>query len=60
MSFVIVPNVVSDAINAALDMALEEFPEAATDREFFYQALLAHFDQYGEIPDFTLQKEAGK
>jgi hypothetical protein len=53
---VIVPNYVSDAINAAIDKALLDLPEAEKDREHFYDVLLAHFNDHGVIPEFTLHK----
>ena len=52
---VIVPNEVSDAIDAALDKALAVVPDAAKDRNYFYQVLLDHFDKYGEVPEFSLE-----
>jgi hypothetical protein len=58
MSFVIVPNVLRDAINAKLDAAYVMFPDAAADRDIHYQALLDAFNQTGAIPDFTLEKRA--
>lgn len=53
---VIVPNCLRDAINAKLDKAIEACPEAAKDREQLYDRLLAYFDEYGVVPDFTIQK----
>ena len=52
----IVPNWLSASINRALDVALAECPEAAPDRELFYEKLLAYFNEYGKIPDFALAK----
>ena len=56
MRLVIVPKHVSDAIDAAIDKVLAEVPDAAGDRSYFYQVLLDHFDQHGEVPEFTLEK----
>lgn len=55
MSIVIVPNVLRDAINAKLDTALTQCPEAAIERGLFYNELLAYFYKHGEIPDFTIE-----
>lgn len=56
MRTVIVPNFVSDAINAKLDAAFAKVPDAAKDREALYQHLLAYFGEHGVVPDFELQK----
>lgn len=57
MTFVIVPNALRDAINAAIDKALEQAPNAAPDRDIFYQTLLEYFDLHGELPEFNLVKK---
>lgn len=57
---VIVPNCLRDAINAKLDKAIEACPEAAKDREYFYDQLLAYFDEHGEVPDFNISKNPNK
>lgn len=54
---VIVPDWLREAIYAKIDKALIECPDAAVDRELFYQQLLAHFNEHGEIPDFNLEKK---
>lgn len=54
--FVIVPNVLSDAINAAIDKALLDCPEAAGEREIFYSQLLGYYNEHGVIPPFTIGK----
>jgi len=51
----IVPNFVRDTINAKLDKAYATSPGAEIDRQLHYNALLAYFDEHGEIPDFKLQ-----
>ena len=56
MSYVIVSNALSDAINAKLDMAYQDQPEAAVDRDLHYRALLEYFDDHGEIPEFQIAK----
>ena len=56
MDLVIVPNALSDAINAKLDMAYQDLPEAAVDRDSHYRALLEYFDDHGEIPEFQITK----
>ena len=50
----IVPNVLRDAINAKLDEAFGTHPDAAPDREIFYDALVQHYYLYGVIPEFDL------
>ena len=58
MSMVIVPNSLRDEINAKLDAAYVEFPDAAVDREIHYHELLRLFDENGRIPEFTLAKDS--
>lgn len=55
MSYVIVPNYISDAIYAKVDAAIANAPDAAPDREYFYGLLLKYFDEHGSIPDFELK-----
>ena len=57
MELVIVPNSLRDAINRKIDIALKGCPEAEVERDQFYERLLTYFDEYGVIPDFTLQKK---
>ena len=56
MPLVIVPNYIADAINAKLDTAIANVPDAAKDREHLYSQLIAYFDEHGTVPDFTLGK----
>ncbi len=51
---VIVPNTLRDAINAKLDAALLACPEAAAERENFYTALVAYFNEHGVLPDIAI------
>ena len=60
MSIAIVPNVLSDAINRKLDEAFKACPDAEKERESLFGKLLAYFDEYGELPDFTLTKKDGE
>jgi hypothetical protein len=56
---VIIPNHVHDAINAKLDELLALVPDAAQDRDIFYDALLEYFDNHGVIPtNVSLVKKA--
>lgn len=55
MRVVLVPNELREEIYRRVDEALKEHPAAVTDREHFYNALLAHFDEHGEIPEFSIQ-----
>lgn len=57
MRYVIVPDALSEAINAKLDAAIADCPSAAADREHFYNELLVYFDEHGEIPEFTLERK---
>ena len=51
--FVIVPNYVSDAINAKIDIFLAEYPEATHAREDIYDSMLEAFYVHGVIADIT-------
>lgn len=52
-----VPNKVRDAINASLDVALKQWPDAtAHDRRVLYQEVLDYYDKHGVIPDFEIVK----
>lgn len=53
---VIVPDSLRAAIDAKLDAAYAEVPEAAVDREEHYSVLLGYFYEHGRLPDFSLQK----
>lgn len=57
MSFVIIPNDLRDQIYAAIDAQLQFVPEAKPDREHFYQTLLNHYNEFGVIPEFSLEKK---
>ena len=60
MSFVIVPNEISDAIYAKLDPQLEKYPHLKVNREEIYHRILAYYDEHGKIPDFDIKpSEAG-
>lgn len=56
MPILIVPDFVHDAINSALDKAIQDEPEAEKDREHLYSQLLTFFDAQGFVPQFTLRK----
>lgn len=58
MRLVIVPNALSDAIHAAINKALDGRPCEPEEREDIYAAILAHYDEHGVIPDFTLTAKA--
>lgn len=53
--FYIVPDALYNAIQKRLDAAFEKCPEAEKDREALYHQLLEAFNQYGSIPEFTLE-----
>ena len=52
--FVIVPDALADTINAKLDEAFKDCPDAERDREHLYSQLLTHFDEFGVVPEFSL------
>jgi len=54
MKCVIVPDSLSAEIYKRIDAELVDWPDAVPDRELFYQQLLAHFDEHGVIPDFSI------
>jgi hypothetical protein len=55
---VIVPNSLRDAINAKLDAAIAQAPDAEKDRDVLYGQLLAYFNEHGVVPDFSLVKNS--
>lgn len=55
-ALLIVPDALYAAIHRRLDALFVEFPDAEKDRDALYHQLLEAFDQYGFIPDFTLEK----
>ncbi len=54
MTLLLVPNFVRDAINAAINRELDGRPIADDERENLYRMLLSHYDEHGEIPEFSL------
>lgn len=58
MSTVIVPDYLHDEINAKLDAAIAEFPDAECDRQIFYDYLLSYVHKHGVLPLFHLQKKS--
>jgi hypothetical protein len=55
--FYVVPNDLSDEIYRRIDEQIALVPGAAADREFFYRALLDHFNEHGVIPGFSLVRK---
>lgn len=56
-ALVIVPNELSDAINVKLDEELKQWPDATGhDRDVLYHQVLAHYNEHGVLPDFTIVK----
>ena len=53
----IVPNVLRDAINTKLDLALQKNPEATIAREELYKQMLVFFDENGYVPDISIVKK---
>lgn len=54
---VIVPDSLRNAINAKLDTAIAEHPDAECDRDALYAQLLAYFNEHGVVPDFSLERK---
>jgi len=54
---IIVPNVLRDAINTKLDIALEKNPSAIIAREELYNQMLIFFNENGYIPDISIVKK---
>ena len=55
--FLIVPDALYDAIHKRLTEEFEKFPEAEVDRDALYHRLLEYFNEYGILPEFTLEKK---
>lgn len=55
---IIMPNYISDRIDAALDAEIEKHPDAAKDRDVLRQQLVNHFAETGEVPKFSLERKA--
>ena len=53
------PNALRDEIDAQLDAAIAECPEAAIEREALYEQLLAYYDEHGFVPEFSITKKDG-
>lgn len=53
----IIPNVLHDAINQAINKALAGRPCDEHSREQVYQSVLAYYDDHGTIPDFELKEK---
>lgn len=54
---VIVPDSLRHAIDAKLDAEIAKHPDAAADREILYGQLLAYFNEFGVVPDFSLERK---
>ena len=59
MKIMVVPNILRDKINEALDCALADCPGAECERENLYSQLLSYFDEHGVIPDFSIVRPEG-
>ena len=57
MTFWVVPDSLYDAIQAKLDQAIADRPDAEKDREHLYKQLLAYFNENGVIPEFSIMKK---
>ncbi len=58
MKLKIVPNFISDRINAAIDKVLDGRPIDPDERQSVFHLLLDYFDEHGTIPDFELKPKA--
>lgn len=52
---VVVPDSLTVAINAAIDSELAGRPCDDETRDYLFQCILSHYDQFGKIPHFTLE-----
>ena len=52
---VVIHDHVREAINARLDAAIAEVPDAAKERERLYQEIINFYSEYGQLPNFTLK-----
>jgi len=53
---VIVPESLYNSIHARLDELFKQFPDAEKDREHLYHQVLDYFDQFGRLPEFTIER----
>lgn len=65
VSFLVVPNSLSEEIYRAVDAAIaqvpeSDFPAVVKERDRFYHILLAYFDEHGVIPTFSISNEGRK
>ena len=54
MPLFIVPDSLRNTLYKQIDAAIEKVPEAAPERELFYEQLLSYFNENGVIPEFSL------
>ena len=52
--FVVVPDYIFDEINAKLDAAIKNHPDAEADRDTLRSQLIDFVDVHGYVPDFDL------
>ena len=52
--FVVVPDYIFDEINAKLDAAIKNHPDAEADRDTLRSQLIDFVDIHGYVPDFDL------
>lgn len=57
---VIVPNYLRRELESRLDEQIMLHPDAAKDREELYSQLLDYVNEYGVIPDFSLERKANQ
>lgn len=54
----IVPDVLYNAIHAAITKAAKDDPDVEKDRDSLYRELLDVFNRYGYLPEFTIEKKS--
>jgi hypothetical protein len=52
---VVIPESLRIAIDAAINNALAGRPCDDETREYLFQCILSHYDEFGKIPQFTIE-----
>lgn len=52
--FAIVPTYILDKVNAKLDAAIAEHPDAEKDRDELRSQILGYVNEHGVVPEFSL------
>ena len=57
MTFLIVPNILTDAIYKKIDSFIEEHPDKEQDRKYLYRLLVNAYNEHGVIGDIEIEEE---